>query len=343
MRNYNKRNDFNNNNPFLSICIPVFNMEKYINQSLLSIINQSFKNCEIIIVNDNSKDDTEQIIKNFQAQDSRIKLLKNYRNLGVYYSRKYAAFNSNANFILFLDPDDMLLNPYLFEELYAYNLKHNLDMIEFSVFHKKEAQKKVYRSNFHEFNHYHNFEEIIIYQPNLSNILFYIPNTQNYTSIYCRTIWNKLVRKKTLFQTIRYIDGFVNNSFLITTDDTQLNILNFNYAHNYSNLKLPGYLYNIRKNSMSRINIGCKHDLIVSFNFLLYYKLLYRYLKEYKKDLNFLFYDLKSNYFFISKFKDLNASYYIHETVSFLNKIIKDNITLDFKNFIINVLLQILN
>ena len=74
---------------------------------------------------------------------------------------------------------------------------------------------------------------------------------------------------------------------------------------------------------MSRINIGCKHDLIVSFNFLLYYKLLYRYLKEYKKDLNFLFYDLKSNYFFISKFKDLNASYYIHETVSFLNKIIK--------------------
>ena len=337
MKKYNKINGFYNNNPYLSICIPVFNMEKYISKALLSIINQSFKNYEIIIVNDNSKDDTEQIIKNFQSQDSRIKLLQNYKNLGVYYSRKYAALNSNANFILFVDPDDMLLNPDLFGELYAYNLKHNLDMIEFSVFHKKEDQKKIYYSYFHEFNHYHNFEEQIIYQPKLSNILFYIPNTKYYSSIICRTVWNKLIRKKTLFQTIGYIDGFVNNPFLITTDDTQMNILNFNYAHNFTNLKLPGYLYNIRKKSMSRINIGSRHDLIVSYNYLLYYNLFYRYLKDYKKDLNFLFYDLKSNYFFISKFKDLNDSFYIKKTILFLNKIIKENISLDFKNFIINV------
>ena len=88
---------------------------------------------------------------------------------------------------------------------------------------------------------------------------------------------------------------------------------------------------------MSRINIGSRHDLIVSYNYLLYYNLFYRYLKDYKKDLNFLFYDLKSNYFFISKFKDLNDSYYIKKTILFLNKIIKENISLDFKNFIINV------
>ena len=341
--NFNMINNFNNTNPYISVCIPAFNMEKYIKKAILSVINQSFKNFEIIIVNDNSKDDTEQIIKNYQSQDNRIKLLKNYKNLGVYYSRKYAALNSNSNFILFVDPDDMLLNPYLFEELYIYNLKHNLDMIEFSVFHKKEEGKKIYRSNFHEFNHYHNFDEIIIYQPKLSNILFYIPNTKYYTSIFCRTVWNKLIRKKTLFQSIGYIDGIINNSYLITTDDTQINILNFNYARNYCNLKLPGYLYNIRKNSMSRIDVGIEHDLIVSYNYLLYYNLFYNYLKDYKKDLNFLYYDLKSNYIFISKFKDLNASYYIHKTFLFLNKIIEGNISLIFKNFIINELLPSLN
>ena len=122
-----------------------------------------------------------------------------------------------------------------------------------------------------------------------------------------------------------------------------MNILNFNYAHNYSNLKLPGYLYNIRKNSMSRIDIGSEHDLIVSDNYLLYFNLLYKYLKDFKKDYNFLYYDLKSNYFFIKKFKDLNASYSINKTVLFLNQITKDNISLNFKNFIINVLLKILN
>jgi glycosyltransferase involved in cell wall biosynthesis len=140
----NKIEVFNNNYPYLSVCIPAFNVEKYISNALLSILNQSFKSCEIIIVNDNSKDETERIIKSFQSQDNRIKLLKNYKNLGVYYSRKYAALNSNANFILFVDPDDLLLNPYLFEELYIYNLKYNLDMIEFSVFHKKEARKKIF-------------------------------------------------------------------------------------------------------------------------------------------------------------------------------------------------------
>ena len=53
----------------------------------------------------------------------------------------------------------------------------------------------VYHSNYHEFNHYHNFKEMIIYQPELSNILFYIPNTKYYTPIFCRTVWNKLIRK----------------------------------------------------------------------------------------------------------------------------------------------------
>ena len=50
--------------------------------------------------------------------------------MGVYSSRVDASLNANGNYILFMDPDDMLLNPYLFEELFKYNLKYNLDMIE---------------------------------------------------------------------------------------------------------------------------------------------------------------------------------------------------------------------
>ena len=59
----------------------------------------------------------------------------------------------------------MLLNPYLFKELFDFNLKYNLDMIEFSVFHKKENEKRIYLPYFHEFNHYHNLNKNIIYQP----------------------------------------------------------------------------------------------------------------------------------------------------------------------------------
>ena len=74
---------------------------------------------------------------------------------------------------------------------------------------------------------------------------------------------------------IEYIEKFFHNSFVITADDIPINMQNFNFAHNYSNLKLPGYLYNVRKNSMSRIGAIKKNDIIISYNFLLFYKFFY--------------------------------------------------------------------
>ena len=93
-------------------------MEKYIERSLLTIINQSFQSFEIIIVNDNSKDNTINIIKRMKLEDNRIKILNHYENKGVYSSRVDAILNAKGEYVLLMDPDDMLLNPNLFNELY---------------------------------------------------------------------------------------------------------------------------------------------------------------------------------------------------------------------------------
>ena len=74
-------------NPYMSVCLAVLNMRLYIKRNLLSIINQSFKDFEIIIVNDFSKDESEHIIGEFQSKDSRIKLINHSANLGTYHSR----------------------------------------------------------------------------------------------------------------------------------------------------------------------------------------------------------------------------------------------------------------
>ena len=331
---YKKNTQINQKNPYFSIGIPVYNMEKYIEKSILSLINQSFQNIEIVIVNDNSNDNTKNILKRLQKEYENIKIINHYKNLGVYCSRIDSALNSNGIYFLFIDPDDMLLNPYLFEELYKYNLKYNLDLIEFIVYHKEEGKKKIYFPFFHNFNHYHQFKKKIIYQPELSNILFFKPNTKKYSSLICRTIWNKIIRKSILFKSIKYIENFFHNFFLITADDTFINIMFFNFANNYTNIKKPGYLYNIRNNSMSRIGIGYKHDIMVSYNYLLYYEFLYNYIKEFKKDLNFLFYDLKISYNFFLKFKELNSTKYKLKTIKFLNEVLKDDISSEFKYFI---------
>ena len=120
-RNYFKNirlRPFNNNNYYISICIPVYNMEKFIESALLSILNQSFQNFEIILVNDNSVDKTLEIISKYQINDDRIKVINHPKNLGVYCSRKDAIFNSKGEYIMLMDPDDMLLNKDLFKELY---------------------------------------------------------------------------------------------------------------------------------------------------------------------------------------------------------------------------------
>ena len=74
----------------------------------------------------------------------------------------------------------------------------NLDMIEFSVYHQKEGKKRIFFPNNHELNHFHNFKKNFLFQPELSNLLFYIPNTSNYSHIFCRTLWNKIIRNEIL-------------------------------------------------------------------------------------------------------------------------------------------------
>jgi teichuronic acid biosynthesis glycosyltransferase TuaG len=78
-----KRPKIFNKHPYISICIAALNMQSYIKQNQLSILNQSFQDFEIIIINDFSKDETLNIIKDLQSTDSRIKLVNHYKNLGV--------------------------------------------------------------------------------------------------------------------------------------------------------------------------------------------------------------------------------------------------------------------
>lgn len=130
--------------PFFSLCTSTYNMEKYIEISILSILNQSFQDFEIIIVNDLSTDNTINIIKRLQIEDNRIKLINHNKNLGTYHCRAEAVLNSRGKYILFFDPDDIYLNPNLFEILYYYNLILNLDIIEFTVYHSIERKKKYF-------------------------------------------------------------------------------------------------------------------------------------------------------------------------------------------------------
>ena len=290
--NYDREKIYNNY-PFISIGIPVNNMENYIERNLLSIINQSFQDFEIVIVNDASEDNTENIIKRFQTNDKRIKLLSHSKKLGVYHSRIDAIYNSKSKYTLLMDPDDMYLNENLFKELYDYNNKYNLDITEFLVLQQIEGNNEIFFSKFQFGNHSHNFNKDIIYQPELSNLLYHFANSSEYSRTICRNIWNKMIRNDIFIKASKYIGKDYYNDYIITGDDMLMNIVTYQYANNFSNIKLPGYLYIKRNVSMSR---GGNDELkeIRAKNFIYYFQKFFKYIKDYKKDINILYYEMKN-------------------------------------------------
>lgn len=92
--------------PLISIIMPVFNAENYINTSVESVINQSHKEWELLIINDGSKDDSDRIISGFR--DPRIKYFPQRINSGVSAARNIGLRNMSGDYFCFLDADDYM-------------------------------------------------------------------------------------------------------------------------------------------------------------------------------------------------------------------------------------------
>ncbi|MBC3757451.1 glycosyltransferase family 2 protein [Hyunsoonleella sp. SJ7] len=100
--------------PFFSVVIPLYNKENYIKDTLLTVLNQTFKDFEVIIVNDGSTDNSVQIVDGFS--DNRI-ILINQKNQGLSGARNTGIKNASADFITFIDADDFWTERHL-EQLY---------------------------------------------------------------------------------------------------------------------------------------------------------------------------------------------------------------------------------
>ena len=335
---FNQNNKKINKNPFISICLPVYNMEKYIERAIFSIINQSFTDFEIVIINDNSKDNSEFIIKRMQLDINKIRIINHDKNLGIYQSRVDLILNSKGKYIIFLDPDDLFLNPNLFQQLFEFNKNKNLEIIEFVVYEENDGKNNLFYPSSHRENHYHKYNKDLIFQPELSNILFHEPNNNNYSDIICRCLWNKMIKKEILFETINFID--LNSSINVHfnfAEDTIMNLINFQFAFNYSNINLGGYLYNIRDDSASHDNLGNYSYINLSKNIILYFKLLYKYINFFNKDINYFFYDIRNLINYLQKLRGFNSTYFINETKNLFNYIKKhQNISNDYKEYIDN-------
>lgn len=111
----------------ISIIVPIYNVEKYLNQSLDSLIYQTYKNLEILCIDDGSTDDSKKIVEEFRKKDKRIKYFYQ-ENSGPATARNYGIDQSMGEYLIFVDPDDWC-EPQMCEKLLEKIQQTNVDFV----------------------------------------------------------------------------------------------------------------------------------------------------------------------------------------------------------------------
>ncbi len=136
------------NHPRISVIMPLYNAEKFVAESIESILGQTFQDFELIIINDCSTDNSWEVACSYAKQDSRIHLLQNETNQGAADTRNRGLDIAQGDFITFMDADDLIAAE-RFERLLAYFNQHpevDLCGTYYAIFHNNKASAQLVRT-----------------------------------------------------------------------------------------------------------------------------------------------------------------------------------------------------
>ena len=140
-----------NENPLVSVIIPVYNVEKYIEECLKSVINQTYRNLEIICVDDCGTDNSMKIIKKLAKKDKRIKIIKHKENLGYCPAVNTGIENAKGEYVFFVESDDFIEKNCI--EIVTRKLQEtNLNFVMFKI---DRLELDGIRYSYHNWAHYY--------------------------------------------------------------------------------------------------------------------------------------------------------------------------------------------
>ena len=175
----------NETNPKISVIIPIYNCEKYIKECLSSLIEQTFKNFEIICINDGSTDNTLKILKEFKELDNRIYIF-NQNNTGPGIARNVGMNKSKGEYLIFLDSDDIFKKT-MIEELYIKIKENDSDV---AICNSQNFEIKKRGKKFFEKNYLINNE--IVKQKTFSSLDI----KKDFFNLFIWWPWDKIYKKK---------------------------------------------------------------------------------------------------------------------------------------------------
>jgi glycosyltransferase involved in cell wall biosynthesis len=268
--------------PKISAIVPVYNTEKYLNKCLNSIINQTYKDFEIIIVNDGSTDNSENIILKYKNKyPEKIKYFK-IKNNGISNARNFAIQKVSGDYFLFVDSDDYLATT-LFSSLAIY-IEKNIDLIKYKMkIIKNNISTEVNGPVLDSIKGEDGFNKICFKDILIDTPCLYLFKTSFYKN------------NKFTFSLNRYHEDFGLIPLIIIK------------ANTFSSISVYGYNYMQTENSITR-NSNHEKTITRAYDLLFHYDNMIKYIQQNnfnKKTIN----NVKQYYTnaILNKIKDLGA------------------------------------
>ena len=222
----------------ISVIVPVYNVQKYLKECINSILAQSFKDFELLLIDDGSTDKSGEICEEYASKDSRIKVYHKL-NEGLGLTRKYGFERSEGRYVTFIDSDDSILSDYL-ERLHSAAQKHNAELVVSGYIKTDENGKTLFSSVLKE----ESFKDSEVKDLLLSRFIGSSPEKKD--SIFT-TAWGKLYLREPLYSNnVKFFSERQIQSEDLAFQLEVLPHLKLAYVISYS-----GYKYRTNTNSLS--------------------------------------------------------------------------------------------
>lgn len=266
----------------ISVIIPIYNTSSYLEKSILSVINQTYTNLEIILINDDSTDNSLEICYKLSKIDKRIRVLDK-EHTGLSDSRNLGLRNANGNYISFIDSDDYISND-MFENMINIIQKYNPDIIECSIniindiVNQNDDLKLNEPTGMKIFDNYLGMKEFLLkkIQPSCCNKLFRKDLIGESEFLSINRLEEYFFTWELLEKSCRYIylpNKFYNYRYLrqdsITKSDNNKSIMNYIEFCKYLETHISIYYPKFIKESQFYSYITCMNTLRVLMGELL--------------------------------------------------------------------------
>lgn len=277
--------------PLLSVIMPIYNAQEYLHMSIQSVLNQTFKDFELILVDDESTDESLEICRKFQEEDRRIKVISQ-KNKGIGGARNTGIDNAIGKYITFIDNDDIIQSK-MYENMMAEMIAEKLDLVMCGAVRKEDYKLEKITSE---------YEVCELTKKSLYKGMF----ANSDTDWKYMVVWNKIYKTDIVKQIKFFKSG---------TEDTTFNCQYFRYVKCAKLIKQDLYYWIQRGNSVSHSEFGIRDCIVLKD-----YYWMNQYIQKYEKDY--------VQYSLIKLYKLIFSSRYRARNTEFKNKteeIIKEN------------------